>query len=234
MTFKFTFRVDPVGYTAVRLHRGRHSKQAGEFDPPHQNRLATGAQLETGLAGAEGFDYSRELSTSALFGGSLCTSSRHSFSIKFPLRIRDGFNTFEFTGWLMRGSASARRTGGGLAGIDHELGVCQMGGGRALPKKEPHHLRRGRFPPKTGVDFSCRPQPESGDRGWGFHLRDGTQQSTHATARPVCGLISRRLTPLRRSGHSVSLVRRFSASLPSGHPSRTTFGPSPRRRHPGG
>jgi hypothetical protein len=28
--------------------------------------------------------------------------------------------------------ASARRTGGGLAGIDHELGVCQMGGGRAL------------------------------------------------------------------------------------------------------
>ena len=32
----------------------------------------------------------------------------------------------------MRGSASARRTGGGLAGIDHELGVCQMGGGRAL------------------------------------------------------------------------------------------------------
>ena len=101
-------------------------------------------------------------------------------------------------------------------------------------KKEPHHLRRGRFPPKTGVDFSCRPQPESGDRGWGFHLRDGTQQSTHATARHVCGLISRRLTPLRRSGHSVSLVRRFSASLPSGHPSRTTFGPSPRRRHPGG
>ena len=189
MTFKFTFRVDPVGYTAVRLHRGRHSKQAGEFDPPHQNRLATGAQLETGLAGAEGFDYSRELSTSALFGGSLCTSSRHSFSIKFPLRIRDGFNTFEFTGWLMRGSASARRTGGGLAGIDHELGVCQMGGGRALQqytstqKKSPTICGGADFLPKLGLIFLVG---RSRSRGTGVGASIfGTARNKALTLRPV-------------------------------------------------
>ena len=50
-------------------------------------------------------------------------------------------------------------------------------------KKEPHHLRRGRFPPKTGVDFSCRPQPESGT-GAGASIF-GTARNKALTLRPV-------------------------------------------------
>jgi len=53
-----------------------------------------------------------------------------------------------------------------------------------------------------------KPQPGRGDRGWGFHLRDGTQLiiSTHATSHPVYGLFLLRLRLRLRSGR---VVRRF-------------------------
>ena len=148
---------------------------------------------------------------------------------------RSGFVTPAICSLLtLRGSARARRTRVGLPELITSWGFIKWAEGALFSstlrlKKEPAICGGADFLPRLGLIFLVSRSRSWGDGGWGFHLRDGTQQSAHATARPDCGLISRRLTPLRRSGHSVSLVRRFSASLPSGHPSRTTFGPSPRR-----
>ena len=189
MTFKFTFRVDPVG-----IHC-RTTPSRTTFETSWRIRPAASESI--GYWGATrdrtGWGGRIRLQPRAVHLGALrrqlCTSSRHSFSIKFPLRIRDGFNTFEFTGWLMRGSASARRTGGGLAGIDHELGVCQMGGGRALQqytssqKKSPTICGGADFLPKLGLIFLVG---RSRSRGTGVGASIfGTARNKALTLRPV-------------------------------------------------
>src|SRR3954447_12127067 len=90
----------------------------------------------------------------------------------------------------MRGSASARRTGVGLPELITSWGFIKRAEGALFSstlrlKKEPHHLRRGRFPPKTGVDFSCRPQPESGGQGLGLPSsgRHATKHSRYGPSR---------------------------------------------------
>ena len=74
------------------------------------------------------------------------------------------------------------------AGIDHELGIYQMGGGRALQQ---YTSTQKRAPPFAAgqissqwVDFSCQPQPESGGTGAGASIF-GTARNKALTLRPV-------------------------------------------------